>query len=112
MARPPRLIAVAALLLLPLLGVACGGSSGSSTPAAAGHVNVLDNRFDPTTVTVSVGDTVTWDFKGAVAHNVTGPGFKSANMKSGTFAHQFNSAGNYDYVCTIHQGMKGTVKVG
>jgi plastocyanin len=111
MARPPRL-AAAALLLLPLLGVACGGSDSSTTPVAAGHVDVLDNKFVPETVSVSPGDTVTWDFKGAVVHNVTGDGFKSGNMKSGTFEHQFNSAGDYPYVCTIHQGMTGAVKVG
>jgi plastocyanin len=110
MARPPR-FAIAALLLLPLLGVACGGSSPPA-PAAAGHVDVLDNKFVPQTINVAPGDTVTWDFKGAVVHNVTGEGFDSGNKKTGTFEHQFNSAGDYPYVCTIHQGMKGTVTVG
>ena len=108
--RPPRL-AVAALLLVPLLG-ACGGSDGTSA-AAAGHVNVIDNRFDPKTIEIAPGDTVTWDFKGNAQHNVTGEaGLKSGNKKEGSYEHQFNSAGTYSYVCTIHPGMTGKVKVG
>ena len=109
--RPPR-IAVLALLVLPLVGAACGGSSAPSTPAVKGTVDVLDNKFTPKEIDVSVGDTVTWDFKGSVNHNVSGPGFNSKTMRSGTFTHQFNSAGSYNYVCTIHAGMKGEVVVG
>jgi plastocyanin len=109
---PPRL-ALAALLLVPFLG-ACGGGgdSGTTSDAVAGHVNVIDNKFAPKTIEVAPGDTVTWDFKGSAQHNVTGAaGLKSGNMKSGTYEHKFNSAGTYNYVCTIHPGMSGKVKV-
>ena len=110
MRRPPRLV-LAALLLLPLVGAACGGGGSPATPTEKGAVDVLDNRFNPKEIDVSVGDTVTWTFKGAVNHNVNGPGFTSKTVKKGTFAHQLNSAGSYEYVCTIHQGMKGKVVV-
>ena len=53
----------------------------------------------------------TWTFKGKAAHNVTGPGFKSKTNKSGTFTYTFNTAGDVGYVCTVHPGMKGTIKV-
>jgi plastocyanin len=108
---PPRFLTVALLVLLPLAGVACGSSSGGGGGASPGHVNVVDNRFDPGTIEVAIGDTVTWEFKGAVKHNVTGPGFNSPTQKSGMYEHTFNSAGTFKYVCTIHAGMKGTVKV-
>lgn len=108
---PPRRIAIVAVAALSLLGAACGG--GDDTPAAEpGHVNVIDNKFVPSTIEVLPGDTVTWDFRGAVQHNVVGDGFKSENQKDGSFEHTFNSAGTYDYVCTLHPGMKGTVEVG
>jgi plastocyanin len=108
---PPRL-AVAALLLVPVLGACGGGSSGAST-AAAGHVNVVDNKFDPKTIAIAPGDTVTWDFKGSVQHNVSGKGgLSSGNMKTGSYSHTFNSAGTYTYECTIHTGMTGKVTVG
>ena len=109
--RPPRLI-LAALLLVPFLG-ACGGSDGGSPAAAAGHVNVVDNKFEPKTIEVAPGDTVTWDFKGATQHNVKGRGgLDSSNKKEGTYEYTFNSSGTYDYICTIHPGMTGKVKVG
>ena len=111
MRRPPH-YAAAALLVLPLFGAACGGSSGgSSTPTTKGEVDVIDNAFKPKTIDVSVGDTVTWVWKGSVKHNVTGPGFNGPTQKSGSYTHTFNSAGSFTYNCTIHPGMKGTVKV-
>ena len=109
--RPPRYAAIA-LLLLPLAGVACGSSGGSDGASTTpGEIQVVDNAFKPGTIEVSVGDTVTWVWKGAVKHNVRGPGFDGPTQKSGTFEHTFNSAGSFKYVCTIHPGMKGTVKV-
>jgi plastocyanin len=109
---PPR-IALAALLLVPVLG-ACGGSDsgGAVSDAAAGHVNVIDNKFDPKSIEVSPGDTVTWDFKGKAQHNVHGKGFDSGNKNSGTFEYKFNSSGTYEYICTIHPGMTGKITVG
>jgi plastocyanin len=108
--RPPHYAAIA-LLVLPLAGVACGSSGGGSAPTTKGEVQVVDNAFKPGTIEVAVGDTVTWVYKGGVKHNVIGPGFNGPTQKSGTFEHTFNSAGSFKYVCTIHPGMKGTVKV-
>lgn len=112
MRRPPhRILAAAVVLLLALLGAACGGGSDTEAPEA-GHVNVVDNRFEPSTIEIQPGDTVTWDFQGAVQHNVVGEDFESEIKRSGTFEHTFNSAGSYDYRCTLHPGMNGTVQVG
>jgi len=114
MRRPPRRIVPLAVVSLALLLPACGGGDGVSD-AAPGHVNVIDNAFEPKTITIAVGDTVTWDFKGSAQHNVIGDNnaFKSKTMgKGSTFTHTFNSAGTYDYVCTLHTGMTGTVEVG
>ena len=115
MRRPPR-TTIAALLLLPLLGVACGGgdddggeSAGSGEP---GTVSVVDNKFEPGDVEVAPGDTVTWVWDAKVNHNVKGEGFESPNQKDGTYEKQFNSAGEYEYICTLHPGMKGKVVVG
>jgi plastocyanin len=110
---PARTTAAVALLLLPFLGVACGGSSGGATATAtkSDKVDVIDNKFSPEKISVAVGDTVTWTFKGKTVHNVTGPGFKSKTTAKTTFTHTFNTAGEVKYVCTVHPGMKGVVKV-
>jgi plastocyanin len=94
--------------------VACGGSSGggSATATKTDKVDVIDNKFAPEKISVAVGDTVTWTFKGKTVHNVTGPGFKSKTVKTGTYTHAFTSAGDVTYQCTIHAGMKGVVTVG
>jgi plastocyanin len=109
--RPPRYVAVA-LLVVPLVAAGCGGGDDEpSAPAAKGEVSVVDNRFEPDTIEVAIGDTVTWVFKGSVKHNVVGPGFTSETQKDGTFERTFNSAGTVQYVCTIHPGMKGKIEV-
>ena len=101
------------LAALPLAFVfaACGGDDGAGAPSEPGVVLVGDNVFKPKTITVGVGDTVTWRFEGQSAHNVTGDGFASDLMKDGTFEHTFDTADDYDYTCTLHPGMNGTVKV-
>ena len=105
----------AGLLLasLALVGTvaACGGDDDDSASSSPGAVTVKDNYFSPKSSTVKVGDKVTWTFKGQSAHNVTFDGFNSKLMKSGTYSHAFDKAGSYDYHCTIHAGMTGTIVV-
>jgi len=103
-------------LLSPLVVVlalaACGGDDDSdSSSAEAGVVAVKDNKFEPKETTVAVGDTVTWQFEGNAAHNVTHDDFASDLVSEGEFEHTFDEAGEYEYVCTVHPGMEGTVVV-
>ena len=81
---------------------------------AASVTATLDSKFDPGTVTVTAGGTVTWTF--AMLHNVTfegtGPtGGNIPNTASGSVQRTFPAAGTYNYHCTIHSGMSGTVVV-
>jgi plastocyanin len=118
-----------ACLALALVAVGCGddddddGGGGATTeeqaaPEASGggtEVSMKDIKFDPTDVTVKAGDTVTWVNDDSVGHDVTGDGFKSGEpgaMQNGdTFEHTFDQAGTFDYVCSVHPGMEGSVKV-
>ena len=105
------------LAAVPLIAVlaGCGGDDDDDDDDAIssdpGVVIVDDNTFEPKSITVGVGDTVTWQFEGGSAHNVSGEDFESELMKEGTFEHAFVEAGAYDYVCTVHPGMSGTVEV-
>lgn len=82
-------------------------------------VDVLDSSFSPSTITVSVGTTVTWTHKGNAVHTVTSGTrgnangvFNSGDMTNGnTFQFTFNTAGTFDYHCIYHNGMNGTVIV-
>ncbi|MDA0366130.1 MAG: amicyanin [Chloroflexi bacterium] len=106
-----------ALLLAVVAAAALGGCLGASldddTPAAGvTTVAVRDNRFDPRVIQVPAGTDVTWDWSGAKrAHNVVGDGFASEVQGSGSFLHRFDVAGSFDYLCTLHGGMRGRVIV-
>jgi plastocyanin len=105
------LIAVAATGALTA-GVVAGPSLG----AASRTVQVKDNVFAPTSITVRRGTTVRWVWKGKAPHNVTvtkGPlMFHSKTQMKGSFSKRLTRKGTYSILCTIHApGMKMTVKV-
>ena len=76
---------------------------------------VLKNlALNPTSVTIAVGATVTWENQDGMDHNVIANDgtFKSPDLGSGkTFSFTFEKAGTYTYSCHIHPTMKGTVAV-
>ncbi|MGA7732465.1 MAG: copper resistance protein CopC [Chloroflexia bacterium] len=81
------------------------------------NVKIVDFKFDPGTVTVSVGTRVTWTQVGPTVHNTVHKGkpvlWESELMEApGTaFSYVFDKAGTYDYWCTIHPEMLGKVVV-
>jgi plastocyanin len=78
-------------------------------------VSIVDFAFDPTAVTVKVGDTVQWINNGTAeeGHNVVDEDFfQSQTLHTGdSFGFTFDIAGTYNYVCTLHPKMTGTVEV-
>jgi plastocyanin len=109
----PALIAVAAALAL-----GCSGGDNNPTQPSTNNgstVAVVNNQFNPATITVPVGGTVTWQWNsGGVTHNVTfQDGTTSGDMSSGSFPRTFQAAGTFPYLCTIHGslGMTGVVNV-
>jgi amicyanin len=94
-----------------------GPPAPSSTPPApiSGTAVSIDNfTFAPATLTVHRGDTVTWTNHDEEPHTVAaGDGsFRSPGMHSNaTFSFTFTNPGSYDYICSIHPSMHGTVVV-
>jgi plastocyanin len=96
-----------------------GGASttgGGGSTAGGGVVVKMQNiSFNPGTVTVKVGQKITWVNEDSVPHNVTaksGAKIASATFaKGGTFSFTPTKAGTIQYVCTIHPGMNGTIVV-
>jgi plastocyanin len=95
---------------------ACGGSDEPAAKALASSgpaVAVADNSFTPASLKVAVGDTVTFENEGGIAHTVTGDDFDSGSLAPGdTFTFEASEAGSFSYVCTFHAGMHGTIEVG
>jgi plastocyanin len=109
----PALIAVTAALAL-----GCSGGDNNPTQPSSNNgstVAVVNNQFNPATITVPAGTTVTWQWNsGGVTHNVTfQDGTTSGDMSSGSFPRTFPAVGNFPYLCTIHGslGMTGVVNV-
>ena len=132
-----RLVATAALLA-PLVFGACGGgdtdadtasdatdttapaSSGASEDDAADSatagdaVDIVDLNYKPENLKTSAGTTVTFTNSDKFAHTVTAKdkSFDSGNMDEGdTFEHTFDEPVTYDYICSIHNSMTGSVTV-
>jgi plastocyanin len=90
-------------------------SEGSASPASSVEgpaVVVRDYEFEPGSLTVETGATVTWVWEGRAPHNVVGGEFKSSDLSAGNFRHTFEEPGTFAYQCTIHPGMEGSVVVG
>ena len=86
-----------------------GGNGGSTTDGPT--VGLKDLKFRPEKLTVNVGDTVVWKWEENVLHNVVADEFKSENISKGQYTHKFETAGTYDYRCTLHAGMDGEITV-
>jgi plastocyanin len=84
--------------------------------AATKTVQVKDNKFVASSITVSKGTSVKWVWKGKAPHNVKvtkGPAkFSSTTQVKGSFTKKLTKKGTYSILCTIHApGMKMTIKV-
>jgi LPXTG-motif cell wall-anchored protein len=93
-----------------VLSIAMGG------PAFAASVSAEDFVFVPKTVTINVGDSITWTNNGTSLHTATADdsSFDSGTLNAGdTFTHTFNTPGTIPYHCEFHQGqgMVGTIVV-
>ncbi|MEY2475697.1 MAG: hypothetical protein QOG87_1012 [Actinomycetota bacterium] len=108
-------LALALGLLLAACGGGDGGTASNTTTGASGAadatVELKDLKFNPERVSIKTGGTVSWVWKENVLHNVQGDGFKSDNISDGTFEHTFTKAGSFEYECSLHSGMTGSVEV-
>lgn len=93
--------------------------------AATARVSIVGFAFNPSTVTINVGDTVIWTAQEA-DHTVTSDNnsFDSSRGTeppqtiplNGTFTHTFTTVGSFRYFCRVHGahggvGMIGTIVV-
>ena len=125
-----------ALTMLPAL--ACGSSGGGTTsptpvvvtttpgttPTLAVSIDIPSadyaagktlTSFTPGNVEVLAGGTVTWSNNDIVGHtstNTSGSNQWSGDIApGGKFSRAFPAVGTFDYRCTIHSSMTGTITV-
>ncbi len=91
-----------------------GGGGGGKGGPGTNEVWIQNMAFNPNTITVTAGTTITWTNKDAITHTVTSDSgvFDSGNINSGgTYSYTFSTAGTFTYHCKIHTYMTGSVIV-
>lgn len=116
---------------------ACGGGGGGSTaptsntngsnngPGSGNNTSTVPpntviaragDTFDPASLTVAVGTTVSFVFE-STGHNVTfnpvggRPADIPGSNQNTTITRTFSQSGTFAYTCTLHGGMNGTIIV-
>ena len=95
-------------------GVVVAALVGGTALAADQSVAISGFSYSPASVTVNVGDTVTWTNSDAQAHTATADdgSWDTGNIANGgTDAVTFATAGTFPYHCDVHPQMTGTVTV-
>jgi plastocyanin len=102
----------AGVAVIAIVGLSALALLGGPTLAAGRSVAIRDSSFNPATITVRSGDTITWTNRSGLAHNVMFASFGSKMyMDAGErYSHTFLSAGTFSYSCTLH-GFTGKVIV-
>jgi amicyanin len=100
---------------MPSPPVSASATTPDSPPPQGGTaVAIADFKFSPATLTVPVGTTVTWTNQDEEPHTVAAKdgSFHSPGMDThGTYSFTFATPGKFDYICSIHPFMAGTVVV-
>ncbi len=82
--------------------------------AAGAAVSIANFAFAPTPLTVSVGATVTWRNDDGAPHVLAfadGAAPSDLLLPGQRFARNYAKAGTFDYTCSVHPYMTGTVIV-
>jgi len=109
--------AISAALIGAAVGsVLAGGVLFARAQTAVAAAVGIDNfTFNPQTVTVKAGTTVTWTNKDDIPHGIaaTNNAFKRSPAldTDDSFSFTFTTPGTYQYFCYIHPHMTGTVVV-
>ena len=104
--------------VVPLTLIASGAGTTKPTPRAsdAGSytINIKDFMFTPRNLTIPVGSKVTWINKDEEPHKVAEVNSTFGSQPLDTdegFTYEFKTAGKYEYFCTVHPRMTGTIIV-
>jgi plastocyanin len=103
-------IFLAILFVVSLTAVTSNAKTNGSDKIV--DVSIQKFAFSPTSVEISAGDTVRWTNMDPVDHMVAATIFTSGTISKGqSYEFLFTKPGVYNYECSIHPSMKGTITV-
>ena len=89
-----------------------GGTVALQKTADSAEVSITEFSFQPASVIIKAGGTVTWTNEDNVAHNAQFEDRESELIgNGGSTTLSFPNPGSYDYICGPHPFMKGVVVV-
>ncbi len=100
----------AALVALPLTAAVARADGHATTHT----VVIKDFAFNPANITIKVGDTITWVNEDGARHSATdlNKAFDTGLLAKGEEASlTFGGKGSFNYRCTPHGNMRGTITV-
>lgn len=106
-------LALAASAALVLVAAGCGESQSGGPVATTEVAMAKSYRFDPKSIEIDAGQTVTWTNEDNFTHTVQVDGQEDHKVDRGErVSIAFDTPGTYHYVCTLHrQDMEGEVIV-
>jgi len=88
-------------------------SAVSTASAAETHpIPIAQYAYVPASMTVRVGDVVTWTNQDQASHDVAGGTFRSPMLAQGqSWSFTFTQPGTFDYICSVHPDMRARIVV-
>ena len=116
------LLIVTALLVVLLLGDEVGLNNNArdieQTPVVSGHdaleVAIEDFLYSPADLTINAGTTITWTNNDGAVHDATerDRSWNTALLSQGEAGEiTFDEPGTFEYFCSIHPWMEGSITV-
>ncbi len=77
------------------------------------NIVIKNFKFEPSSITIKAGTTVTWTNQDKAPHTIVSDDqtFNGNTDSNGTFSYTFKKSGTYNYYCSIHPSMIGTIIV-
>ncbi len=104
-----------AFLNLSLFALAGEMKNDDSTTSKQNRIEIKDFAFNPQTITVKSGEKVTWINRDEEPHTIVSVGkqFKKSTAldTDQEFTITVGAPGTYDYFCSVHPKMTGTIVV-
>jgi plastocyanin len=97
------------------LSVFADDAANSSAGSKQNKIEIKDFMFNPPTITVKSGETITWINRDEEPHTIVSVGKKfqksSALDTDQEFTITAGAPGTYEYFCSVHPKMTGTIVV-
>jgi plastocyanin len=94
---------------------ALGGEMKNADSTKQNRIEIKDFAFNPQTITVKSGDKVTWINRDEEPHTVVSVGKKFQRSSGLDTDQEFSiiagAPGTYEYFCSVHPKMTGTIVV-